>query len=85
MFRIDGKNSILKETDKDENENTETTVALMSFTAKDVYGNLMHEDKICSFFTHGRFIIYFNFIFTNPVPKTDAKKVEVALQESFNI
>jgi hypothetical protein len=47
----------------------------MSFVARDVYGKKMLEDAICSFFSHNRFIIYFNVVFVNPNPKTDISNV----------
>ena len=50
-------------------------MAIMSFVGRDVFGNNMHEDAICSYFTHTRFIMYFNFVFTNPSSQSDLKKV----------
>jgi hypothetical protein len=78
-------NSILKETDKDESATTETTRAMMSFVARDVYGKKMLEDAICSFFSHNRFIIYFNVVFVNPNPRTDLANVKIAMDETFDI
>jgi hypothetical protein len=78
-------NSILKETDKDESPTTETTRAMMSFVARDVYGKKMLEDAICSFFSHNRFIIYFNVVFVNPNPRTDLVNVKIAMDETFDI
>lgn len=64
-FRADGLNSIEKETEKEESETTELTRALISFKARDVYGNLMVDDQICTFYNHPRFLLYFNFIIKN--------------------
>ena len=58
---------------------------MMSFVARDVYGKKMLEDAICSFFSHNRFIIYFNVVFVNSNPKTDLSNVQIAMEESFDI
>ena len=57
----------------------------MSFIARDVYGNKMLEDPICSFFTHNRFIIYFNVVFVNPTPKSDVGSVKIVMDETFDL
>lgn len=72
-FRSDGLNAIEKETDKEETETTELTRALINFKARDVYGNLMVEDQICSFYNHPRFLMYFNFIIKKATPASELK------------
>ena len=72
-FRSDGGNAIEKETDKEETETTELTRALINFKARDVYGNLMVEDQICSFYNHPRFLMYFNFIIKKAAPASELK------------
>ena len=74
-FTINSINVIEKVTDKDQTETTELTRALISFKAKDVYGNFMIEDQICSLYAHPRFLVYFNFILQNPVPSNQLKSV----------
>jgi hypothetical protein len=83
-FRSDGGNAIVKETDKEETETTELTRALINFKARDVYGNLMVEDQICSFYNHPRFLMYFNFIIKKAAPASELKQVGVALSDSLD-
>jgi|LauGreDrversion4_2_1035121.scaffolds.fasta_scaffold40888_2 hypothetical protein len=77
-------NPIEKATDKDQTESTEVTRALLSFKARDVYGNMIVEDKICSFYAHSRYILFFNFILKNPLPSSQLSQVSVALSETLD-
>ena len=45
----------------------EMNIITLSFAGKDVYGNMMTDNDICSFFTHSRFVIFFNIIY-DPTP-----------------
>lgn len=75
-FKIDGTNPINKVSEKVETDAGEISRVYLSFTARDVYGNLMIEDSICSFFAHSRFLIYFNFVFKGATPNSLLKSVQ---------
>lgn len=77
-------NPIEKATDKEQSESTDMIRALLSFKARDVYGNLIIEDHICSYYAHSRYILFFNFIVKIPIPSGQLSSVNVALSDTLD-
>ena len=51
----------------------------LSFATKDKYGNFIDNELICSYYSHPRYLLYFNFL-TDPIPSTTS----LTLTESFD-
>lgn len=56
-FKSNSMNAIEKFSEKDLSETSQILRVTLSFIAKDIYGNLMHWDDMCSYFAHTRFIL----------------------------
>jgi hypothetical protein len=56
---------------------------ILTFTGKDIYGNLMPVESICSYFTHNRFILFFNIVFKNPNPLQDLQNIKINMYEDY--
>jgi hypothetical protein len=64
-------------------DSTLITRMILTFTGKDIYGNLMSVESICSYFTHNRFILFFNIVFKNPNPLQDLQNIKINMYEDY--
>jgi hypothetical protein len=66
-FSSDSMNSITKVSDKVIDGDGELYSISLIIRARDVYGNIMYNDNICTYFLHSRFVVYHNFVIDDAV------------------
>ena len=62
----------------------ETYSVNLDIKARDIYGNTMYNEDICTYFSHQRFIVVFNFIFDNLTPVSQYSDFQIYQNETFD-
>lgn len=64
IFTSDSMNSIEKASTKEmeEDSGAELYTVTLTFKGRDIYGNVMYNENICTYYLHNRFIVFFNFV-----------------------
>jgi hypothetical protein len=56
----------------------------LKLVGKDIYGFLMQDEGICSYYAHKRFILYYYMDFVQPSSQYELRQVYVQASESFD-